>query len=71
MIFFQSLLVLIALVCLLAEQCNYILIHQVFAVNTGQDRSFLERHQGDLYVSGNPAHPLTFINGILDLIRSK
>lgn len=33
------------------------------------DRSFLENHQVDLYIPGNPAHPLTVINGILDLTR--
>jgi Ni,Fe-hydrogenase III small subunit len=42
----------------------------IFAGSPALDRSFLERHQVDLYVPGNPAHPLTFINGILDLIRS-
>lgn len=33
------------------------------------DRSFLDRYSVDLYVPGNPAHPLTFINGVMDLIR--
>ena len=32
------------------------------------DRSFLERFKPSLYVPGCPAHPLTFINGILDLL---
>jgi len=32
------------------------------------DRRFIEEHHVDLYVPGNPAHPLTFINGILDLL---
>ena len=31
------------------------------------DRSFLENHKVDLYIPGNPAHPLTIINGLLDL----
>jgi Ni,Fe-hydrogenase III small subunit len=35
------------------------------------DRSFLDRHKIDLYVPGNPMHPLTFINGVLSLIRSR
>jgi Ni,Fe-hydrogenase III small subunit len=35
------------------------------------DRSFLDRHPIDLYVPGNPVHPLTFINGVLDLIGRK
>jgi len=43
----------------------------IFAGSPALDRSFLERHKVDLYVPGNPAHPLTFINGLLDLIRRK
>jgi Ni,Fe-hydrogenase III small subunit len=31
------------------------------------DRSFLETIRVDLFVPGNPPHPLTFISGILDL----
>ncbi len=38
---------------------------------TGQngclDRSFLDTHKVDLYIPGNPAHPLTIINGLLSL----
>lgn len=33
------------------------------------DRSFLEKHIVDLYIPGNPAHPLTIVNGLLDLTR--
>lgn len=33
------------------------------------DRTFLDRYPVDLFVPGNPAHPLTFINGVMDLIR--
>lgn len=32
------------------------------------DRRFLERFKPTLYVPGCPAHPLTFISGILDLL---
>ncbi len=32
------------------------------------DRRFIEHNHIDLYVPGNPAHPLTFINGIMDLL---
>lgn len=32
------------------------------------DRSFIESHRVDLYIPGNPPHPLTIINGILDLM---
>ncbi|MEX2235087.1 MAG: hypothetical protein WD824_23185 [Cyclobacteriaceae bacterium] len=35
------------------------------------NRTFLDRHPVDLYVPGNPIHPLTFINGILDLIKKR
>ena len=43
----------------------------IFTDSPALDRSFLETHKIDLYVPGNPMHPLTFINGVLDLIRSK
>jgi len=35
------------------------------------DRSFLEKYTVDLYIPGNPVHPLTFINGVLDMIGKK
>lgn len=41
----------------------------LFADSPAVDRSFPERYHVDLYVPGNPIHPLTFINGILGLIR--
>lgn len=31
------------------------------------DRSFLDTHKVDLYIPGNPAHPLAIINGLLSL----
>lgn len=31
-------------------------------------REFIESHHIDLYVPGNPAHPLTFINGVMDML---
>jgi Ni,Fe-hydrogenase III small subunit len=40
----------------------------VFAGSPALDRRFLENHPVDLYVPGNPIHPLTFINGVMDLI---
>ncbi|MDH4092220.1 MAG: hypothetical protein OEV74_02100 [Cyclobacteriaceae bacterium] len=35
------------------------------------DRKFLEKYPIDLYVPGNPPHPLTFVNGVLALVREK
>ncbi len=43
----------------------------IFSGSRALDRSFLEKYAVDLYVPGNPVHPLTFINGILSLIRDK
>lgn len=43
----------------------------VFAGSEALDRSFLEKYAVDLYIPGNPAHPLTIINGLLDLTRKK
>ena len=43
----------------------------IFIESNALDRSFLETHQVDLYVPGNPIHPLSFINGVLDLIRKR
>lgn len=39
----------------------------MFAGSPELDRSFFETVTPDLYVPGNPPHPLTFISGILDL----
>jgi Ni,Fe-hydrogenase III small subunit len=39
----------------------------IFANSPALNRSFLEKYHVDLYVPGNPVHPLTFINGILEL----
>lgn len=41
----------------------------IFAGSPALDRSFLTKYKVDLFVPGNPIHPLTFINGVLDLIR--
>jgi Ni,Fe-hydrogenase III small subunit len=40
----------------------------IFDGSPAIDRKFIEENHIDLYVPGNPVHPLTFINGILDLI---
>jgi len=41
----------------------------IFVDSAAVDRSFLDKYHVDLYVPGNPAHPLTIINGLLDLTR--
>jgi Ni,Fe-hydrogenase III small subunit len=40
-----------------------------FANSNAIDRSLLNNINIDLYIPGNPPHPLTIINGILDLTR--
>ncbi len=40
----------------------------VFAQSEAINRTFLDSLPVDLYIPGNPPHPLTFINGILDLL---
>lgn len=41
----------------------------IFAGSPALNRTFLEKYKIDLYVPGNPIHPLTFINGVLNLIK--
>jgi Ni,Fe-hydrogenase III small subunit len=43
----------------------------IFTGSPALDRSFLEKYPIDLYIPGNPPHPLTVINGLLDLTRLK
>lgn len=43
----------------------------IFEGSPALDRSFIETHHIDLYVPGNPVHPLTFINGLIDLLGIK
>lgn len=40
----------------------------IFETSPAVDRSYLNSLPVDLYVPGNPPHPLTFINGVLDLL---
>jgi Ni,Fe-hydrogenase III small subunit len=40
----------------------------IFEVSPALDRKFIEKNHIDLYVPGNPLHPLTFINGVMDLL---
>lgn len=43
----------------------------IFEGSPALNRSFLSKYKIDLYVPGNPIHPLTFINGVLELIKKK
>jgi Ni,Fe-hydrogenase III small subunit len=43
----------------------------IFAGGQALNRTFIDKYPIDLYVPGNPVHPLSFINGVLDLIRDK
>ncbi len=43
----------------------------IFADSPALNRSFLSKYPIDLYVPGNPIHPLTFINGVLELIKKR
>ncbi|HLN21914.1 MAG TPA: hypothetical protein VK213_12550 [Bacteroidales bacterium] len=43
----------------------------IFSDSPAIDRSFIENNHIDLYVPGNPVHPLTFINGVLDMLGIK
>lgn len=43
----------------------------IFDGSPALKRDFLNKYKIDLYVPGNPIHPLTFINGILELIRKR
>lgn len=40
----------------------------LFEGSSAVKRDFIKNHRIDLYVPGNPAHPLTFINGVMDLL---
>ncbi|MBW6482678.1 MAG: hypothetical protein K0B10_06415 [Vicingaceae bacterium] len=43
----------------------------IFVDSPAINRNILKTLKIDLYVPGNPIHPLTFINGVLDLIGRK
>lgn len=43
----------------------------IFTGSPAIDRRFLEDHEPDLFIPGNPVHPLTIINGLLDLTRGR
>lgn len=41
----------------------------LFADSEAIDRSFFDRHKPDLWIPGNPTHPMTFIHGISTLLN--
>jgi Ni,Fe-hydrogenase III small subunit len=43
----------------------------LFSDNEAVDRSFLNHHHIDLYLPGNPVHPLTIINGLYEFTRGE
>ncbi|NLD21300.1 MAG: NADH:ubiquinone oxidoreductase [Bacteroidales bacterium] len=43
----------------------------LYAESEDIDRSFIDSHKVDLFLAGNPAHPLTIINGLLGLMNRK
>jgi len=43
----------------------------IFQGSPALNRSFLDKVHVDLYLAGNPVHPLTFVNGVLNLIKTK
>ncbi|HEY1406280.1 MAG TPA: hypothetical protein VF857_06710 [Spirochaetota bacterium] len=43
----------------------------IFEKSPAIDRSFFNEHKVDLFVPGCPPHPLTMVNGILDLMGRK
>jgi Ni,Fe-hydrogenase III small subunit len=40
----------------------------IFEDSPALNRKFIDDHHIDLYVPGNPVHPLTFINGVMDML---
>ena len=43
----------------------------IFEGSPALNRSFLSKYKIDLYVPGNPIHPLTFINGVLGINKKR
>jgi Ni,Fe-hydrogenase III small subunit len=43
----------------------------IFEGSPAINREFISKYPVDLYVPGNPIHPLTFINGVMDLLGLK
>lgn len=43
----------------------------LFAKSRAVDRSFLERYHVDLWLPGAPTHPMTFIDGVMNMLKLK
>jgi Ni,Fe-hydrogenase III small subunit len=43
----------------------------IFEGSPALNRRFIQENKIDLFIPGNPVHPLTFINGVLDLLGIK
>ena len=43
----------------------------IFDGSPALNRQFIDSHHIDLYVPGNPVHPLTYINGVMDLLGGR
>jgi len=43
----------------------------IFEGSPAIERKFIQEYYIDLFVPGNPIHPLTFINGVMDLVGIK
>jgi Ni,Fe-hydrogenase III small subunit len=43
----------------------------IFSGSPALNRTFLDKYPVDLFVPGNPPHPLTFVNGVLALLKKK
>ena len=43
----------------------------LFAGSRAVDRTFFDTHAADLWLPGAPTHPMTFIDGILNLLGKK
>ena len=46
-------------------------IFSLFAGSRAVDRTFFDTHAADLWLPGAPTHPMTFIDGILNLLGKK
>ena len=43
----------------------------LFVDSPAVNRQFFDIHRPDLYIPGNPAHPMTFITGVMALLRGE